>query len=539
MKRKRQNKTYIAIAIAAAVLVTAVALALLLPQPSAFVPASPSASVGASPSPSPSASASPWGALPTPEESPAEGSPAPEASPTPAPAQSPAQSAQPAEVIARRDLYEAVVNVIPHGRNSAMTGSLRLTYANKSADPLYVVKLRLHANDVRPGSISVYDMAVNGQQAYFELSGASNSILTVPLPLEIYPGETAELYFSFTLMLPETNNRLGINSNGLMLGNALPIAAVYENGAWREEEYVEQGDSFYSHSADYKVVVNAPADWTLAHTGSLVERTVENGTAAHYITASGVREFAMALVKNGHLATEQCQNGATTVHAIADSRSHAEFAARMGAQAIDFFGGKIGAYPYRDFFVVQFDAQGGMEYPGLVMIHKGYYTSGRQDEGARVIGHETAHQWFYNVVGSDQVRAPWLDDSLVEYLGFRFTASLAGEEAVSAMLGARREAYQKQTLSVDRLDLPLDSFFGNDYYYAVYSYGCELYRALYEKLGESAFYEGLATYYNANSFALAAKENLIAAFSEAAGEDLAPWFEQRMTLPLQAEAPAA
>lgn len=428
---------------------------------------------------------------------------------------------------------------MPSGRNSVMTGSLRLTYVNQSQEPVYLIKLRLHPNDVRPGCMTVYDLAVNDQQAYFEMTGQNQSILSVPLPLEIGPWETAELYFSFTIILPETGSRFGINSNGLMLGNALPIAAVYENGAWRDDAYVEEGDCFYSRSSDYKVVVTAPANWALAYTGSLVEQKTENGTTTYYITASEVREFALALVEKAYTAQAECASGATTVHALADSRSHAEFAAEAAAKALDFFNEKIGAYPYPDFFVVQFDMPGGMEYPGLVMICKDYYVSSRQGEGVRVIGHEVAHQWFYNVLGSDQIKSPWLDESLVEYLGFRLYADYAGEEAMQAQLETRFQNYLDGYERTVRLDAALEDYSAADYFYVVYAYGCQVYRALYEKLGEAAFYEGLATYYNANSFSIATKEDLVAAFSEAAGEDLTQWFEQKLAAPGQADAPAA
>ena len=100
--------------------------------------------------------------------------------------------------------------------------------------------------------------------------------------------------------------------------------------------------------------------------------------------------------------------------------------------AIDFFSENIGEYPYSDIYVVPFDLNGGMEYPGLIMINKAYFKSSKSTEGALVMGHETAHQWFYGVVGNDQVYSPWLDESLVEYLGFDFLRQYAGSDAADA-----------------------------------------------------------------------------------------------------------
>ena len=36
-------------------------------------------------------------------------------------------------------------------------------------------------------------------------------------------------------------------------------------------------------------------------------------------------------------------------------------------------------------------------------------------ETENVVAHEVAHQWWYNLVGSDQVNAPWQDEALAQW----------------------------------------------------------------------------------------------------------------------------
>lgn len=48
---------------------------------------------------------------------------------------------------------------------------------------------------------------------------------------------------------------------------------------------------------------------------------------------------------------------------------------------------------------------GGLEYPTLV-----YQPAARANAA-----HETAHQWFYSLVGNDQARDPWLDEGLATW----------------------------------------------------------------------------------------------------------------------------
>ena len=50
--------------------------------------------------------------------------------------------------IPERDLYEFSIQAMEEGRRLRVWGLMRLTYVNRSADTLYSVVLRLHANDV-------------------------------------------------------------------------------------------------------------------------------------------------------------------------------------------------------------------------------------------------------------------------------------------------------------------------------------------------------------------------------------------------------
>ena len=447
---------------------------------------------------------------------------------TPEPTPEPDWAPEPLEGVQQartESLYEAAVSIDP--RAAKVYGKLRLQYVNTSPDVLYAITLRLHANDVSPGCFVPGTVAVNGERAYYTLSGENGSILTVPLPLEIAPGESAELYLGFTIAVPQTGSRFGVNEAGLMLGNFLPVAAVYENGAWRTDPYTAEGDAFYSETADYRVAVTFPKTHTLAYTGSLMEQTENYYENTYYIAAPRVRDFALALIPEGETATVQSKEGRTAVHGVAATKSAAQFSAETAAYALDFFSRKIGLYPYTELFVAPFDQTGGMEYPGLVMISSRYLRSSYREMGELVTMHEVAHQWFYAVVGSDQINAPWLDESLVEFLGFRCYAERNGEEAAERLWNERFAEYGT-TERTARLDASLYEFADGGYFMTVYAHGAALYRALWEELGDEAFFGALRIYFDANSFKNATAAELIAAFEEATGRDISAWFAERM-----------
>lgn len=92
---------------------------------------------------------------------------------------------------------------------------------------------------------------------------------------------------------------------------------------------------------------------------------------------------------------------------------------KAAIDAVNAFCDAWGEYPYDTLDVVQtpYNA-GGMEYPGLVRIAEMYadLIGAEGDESLRLdVAHEVAHEWFYAVVGNDQYREAWLDESFAVY----------------------------------------------------------------------------------------------------------------------------
>jgi hypothetical protein len=77
--------------------------------------------------------------------------------------------------------------------------------------------------------------------------------------------------------------------------------------------------------------------------------------------------------------------------------------------ALTRFSKRYGAYPWHAYtVVVTADRPAlGQEYPTIVFV--------RPDLPAEAVTHETGHQWFYSLVGDNQARTPWLDESLTQW----------------------------------------------------------------------------------------------------------------------------
>ena len=70
-----------------------------------------------------------------------------------------------------------------------------------------------------------------------------------------------------------------------------------------------------------------------------------------------------------------------------------------------------GTYPYGDLVLAEVGASGGfsMEYPRQIHLTRSKVND------TYVVYHEVAHQWFYGLLGNDQMREPWLDEGFADF----------------------------------------------------------------------------------------------------------------------------
>jgi hypothetical protein len=462
---------------------------------------------------------------------------------TPIPAKLPVPSSipQPDPAPAReRSLYEIACKLKEDG--SGLNCIERLTYMNSTRDTLYEIILNIYPNAFltpdavsssefrsvygsrfSEGSLDMKRVSLNGVPSYYEYKNEKKTLLSVPLLLELRPGESAELLLEFDVTIPKANYRFGTGRHATMLGNVFPIAAVYENG-WRTDGYYPIGDPFFSDVSDYKLAVQLPREYTFACTGSIVSSIESKDTVTYFVSAPGVRDAALAFSAEYTAVTQE--HGGVSIRSCASSEERANFAAGSAAEAIKIFSGLLGPYPYDTLCIVQSDIGGGMEYPEFIMIGEDCYGKYSKEFGEFCIAHETAHQWWYASVGSDQIKSPWIDEALTEYMGFVYWRIKYGKESYEKMWNAY--AGPSEDSPARAIDAPLSDFANlSDYADSVYARGAEMFRELNEKLGDKVFFEALKLYYRRNSNRNAAERDLVNSFSEAADEDLSDFFTKR------------
>lgn len=116
------------------------------------------------------------------------------------------------------------------------------------------------------------------------------------------------------------------------------------------------------------------------------------------------------------------------------------------------------------------------------------------------IAHEVAHQWWAIGVGSDSIRAPWVDESLTNYSTITYWEDRYGRERAAQMLDLHLKTPYSMGRMLGNADAPVNkktsAYASNVQYGAiVYGKGALYYDAVRQLIGDQAFYSSLRQYY--------------------------------------------
>ncbi|KKX56045.1 M1 family metallopeptidase [Brevibacillus borstelensis] len=359
-----------------------------------------------------------------------------------------------------------------------------------------------------------------------------------------------EVEIEFQLKLPRNNGRLSYNGHAMWLGNWLPMLAVREKGEWRLDPYYPMGDPFYSEMAHYHLKVHLPEGYLLATSGTesqaVVTRKRPQKEAAYEIDAWNIRDFALVVMDDSYRQTTSQVNG-TTIRTWWQEGDDPETVARLhetAAESIRYFGQQFGRYPYSEYDVVKTGGFfGGMEYPGISFIQGDFFVSqyGPNGMGTAVVAHETAHQWFYGLVGSDEIREAWVDESLADYATMAFLEDGPVSGGGSYLAYRRERARQSDAYAKQGLDvwLPLDRFPDwKSYSDLVYARGGMMWWTLRSEWGKDRLHQMLREYVQNHQYSQATGGELVKMLSEAAGENAAPFVDYWLRLDLEKKSEA-
>lgn len=375
---------------------------------------------------------------------------------------------------------------------------------------------KAYPNGISYGSIDIIKAELKGEQCSFTIGGEDMNILTIALKEQLYPGDKITVDLEYNINLPNTLHRFGYNVNTVNLGNWYPVLCVYENGSYQTTPYYSNGDPFYTDCANYIVNITMPDTYKGAFTGNIINVSSQEGTSTYQCQAKVVRDFAAVLSKNFQVLTAEVEDVAISYYYYDDEESAASL--EIAKESILTYNSLFGKYPYTTLSVVETGfMHGGMEYPTLVYISDAIIG----DSYKETIVHEIAHQWWYAVIGSDQVNNAWLDEGLTEYSTVLFYENnpkynISREQMIIATQNSYKlfvDIFQQISGTADTsMNRAVNKYNSeSEYVYMTYVKGELMFDAVRTSIGKEKFYKGLKRYYEDNKYMNASPASLITA----------------------------
>jgi hypothetical protein len=406
-----------------------------------------------------------------------------------------------------------------------LSGVERLSYTNNEGRPLPEIYLRLYPNaeHYAEGALEVAQVAVDGREVEYQVQ---DTVLKAPLSPPLPPEGALELAISFTVTVPHRPDRFGYDEGVMSLGHWYPMLAVYDDEGWHLDPYVDLGDAFYSETGLYTVQLTVPEEMVVAASG------IEEGEVLHRaprktltLRSGATRDFALALSPDYRVASGRAGEVTVNSYYLPGDEEAGRAALDVAVQAVQVYGELFGPYPYTELDVVETSfviegMPGGMEFPGIVFISSELYRPGLfADEQDTVIVHEIAHQWWYGVVGNDQVDDPWLDEAFATYSSILFFERAQGtEEAREQMLAQGQLPWLMTVMTGDDRPVGTSLLEFDDlitYSGIVYGKGAVFLARLREELGDEAFFAMLRRYYAGHKYGIVQPQDFLQAVREA------------------------
>lgn len=328
----------------------------------------------------------------------------------------------------------------------------------------------------------------------------------------------------------ESNSDYGLLARGegiTSLANFYAVLARRQRNAWDRAEGSTVGDIGSDDLANVRALIDTPAGYTVATTGTALHTTDADGRHRVEVGAAAVRDFAVLASPVLQIATRRVGDVEVRSFFLAGDRAAGERVLDVASHALEDFERRFGTYPYVDLDVVEaplVGGAGGVEFPGLVTVASMFYHPPRATglSGALlsmlgggnlddtlgqmlpamlefVTAHEVAHQYWHGLVGSDSRLHPFVDESLAQFSAALYLEDRYGAERATRDANLNVKMNYQFMRMLGHADGPVDrpvAYYGSPMRYAgiVYGKGPYYYNALRAAATDPVFFRALRRY---------------------------------------------
>ena len=359
--------------------------------------------------------------------------------------------------------------------NYQYKGKQKLVYTNNSPDELNKVFYHLYFNAFQPGSemdvrsLTIEDpdrrvgdriskltpseigyivprkLTQDGKKIEYEVVG---TVLEVTLKEPIQPGAKSTFKMSWDAQIPLQIRRSGRdNAEGVRFSMTqwYPKIAEYDFQGWHADPYI--GREFHSPWGNFNVTINIDKKYTVAGTGYNKTNIMGDNPYRPVMFARRGKKSWNFIAPNVHDFTWAADTDYAHQQLLADDGTTLNFYFKNNpdilenwtnlqpktAEILTYFNENIGAYPYKQYSVIQ-GGDGGMEYAMCTLI------TGNRKFGSLVgvTAHELAHTWFQFLMATNEGKHEWMDEGFTSYISSEAINQVNQEYAPNPHAGSYR-----------------------------------------------------------------------------------------------------
>ena len=346
--------------------------------------------------------------------------------------------------------------------NNRFTGKQQLDYTNHSPDTLKKVFYHLYWNAFQPNSMmdlhsrsqgktmingspdwdprvadriqnltpdeigyqKIISLKMNGVAQNYQIE---ETILEVKLSRPVLPNATVHFEMEFEAQVPLQIRRSGRDNPETKVRYSMsqwyPKICEYDREGWHATPYI--GREFYGVWGDFDVSIHIDKSYILGGTGYLQNpQEIGYGYEASgskvvrpggeklnwHFFAPNVHDFVWAADPEFKHVTKKIRSD-LTLHLLYKTTNEQESKwlniLATAEKALPYMEKTYGAYPYKQYSFIH-GGDGGMEYPMATLL---------KDAGGWM--HEWMHSWYQGMLGTNELKYPWMDEGFTQYAAAR------------------------------------------------------------------------------------------------------------------------
>lgn len=410
------------------------------------------------------------------------------------PTETPAPTATPTPALERaRYTLNTTIDYDAH----TVTVDETILYPNHTGNQLNTLVLAIVPN-LWQDSFTLNSIAIDGTPTTtYSIAGQR---LDIALSSFTKPEGVLTINIQYSLSLPFAEQEdpnisrpriYGYTTRQMNLTNWYPFVVPFINGEWVLHEPWYYGEHLIYDAADYEVNLKFadPASAPIIAASGFPEQQADS---TRYTIASA-RAFTISASREYQVASLQVGDVIVSSYYYSFSEVPGQAVLKASAEALELFSQRYGPYPHKTLSIVMADFNDSMEYSGLYFHSPLYYAQydGTPMNYLTFIGvHETAHQWWFEQVASDQAQQPWLDETLATYSERVYYEALY-PNLVSTWWTYRVDFFNPQGF----IDIPVYDGKGfESYRITVYLQGAHFLEDLRTRIGDDAFFAFIQDY---------------------------------------------